>query len=81
MWMLLPIVFILVVIFLDPLTQLAKWLGFEVLSNFIFAIIIGLLIMFCFALTIIISKQQKQIIKLIQDLSILKKENSDKKKK
>lgn len=82
-WLLLPIVFILIAIFPEPLTILSQWLGFETLSNFIFIIIIAMLIIICFSLTASISKQQNQIIKLIQEIAILKyeKEKNEKHKK
>ena len=72
-WLLLPIIFALIAIFPDPLTAVAHWLGFETLSNFIFLVAIALLIVLCFSLTLTVSKQQQQITKLIQELSILKK--------
>lgn len=71
-WLLLPIVFLLIAIFPDPLTTLSAWLGFETFSNFIFLITIALLIILCFFLTVVISRQQTQITKLIQEVSILK---------
>ena len=71
-WLLLPIVFLLVAIFPEPLNALSNWLGFETLSNFIFLITIALLIILCFFLTVVISHQQTQITKLIQEVSILK---------
>ncbi len=71
-WLLLPVVFLIIAIFPGPIASLASWLGFETLSNFIFLIIIGLLIILSFFLTIIISHQQTQITKLIQEISILK---------
>lgn len=71
-WLLLPIVFLIIAIFPGPIASFASWLGFETLSNFIFLIIIGLLIILSFFLTIIISHQQTQITKLIQEISILK---------
>lgn len=76
-WFLLPIAFIIVAIFPDPLQSFASWLGFETLSNFIFVVVIALLILICFFQTISNSRQQKQITKLIQEISILK---HDKKK-
>lgn len=76
-WLLLPIVFIIIAIFPDPLQSFAHWLGFEQLSNFIFLVIIALLILICFFLTISNSKQQEQITKLNQEIAILK---HDKKK-
>ena len=79
-WLFLPIIFIVVAIFPEPLTALANWLGFETLSNFIFLITIALLILICFFLTISVSKQQSQITKLIQELSILKHDQNKKSK-
>ena len=74
-WLLLPIVFALIAIFPAPLTELAHWLGFETLANFIFLVAIALLIVLCFSLTLTVSKQQQTITKLIQELSLLKKKN------
>lgn len=71
-WLLLPIVFIIIAIFPGPLQSFANWLGFEQLSNFIFLVIIALLILICFFLTISNSKQQEQITKLNQEIAILK---------
>ena len=80
-WLLLPVVFIIIALFPEPFENLANALGFETFSNFIFVVIIALLIILCFSLTITISHQQSQIIKLIQELSILKKDNTNKKQK
>ena len=71
-WLLLPIIFVVIAIFPDPLQSFANWLGFEQLSNFIFLVIIALLILICFFLTVSNSKQQNQITKLNQEISILK---------
>lgn len=82
-WLLLPIIFLIITIFPEPLNTFSNWLGFETFSNFIFLIVIALLIILCFFLTITISRQQNQITKLIQEVSILKskseKPNSPKK--
>ncbi len=80
-WLLLPIVFIIIAVFPGPLESFAKWMGFETLSNFIFLVSIALLIIVCFSLAITTSKQQSQITKLIQEVSILKKSSNDKPKK
>lgn len=77
-WLLLPIVFVLIAIFPEPIQILANWLGFETLSNFIFLAIIALLIVICFFHTLTISQQQAQITKLIQEISILKSKNKKK---
>ena len=71
-WLLLPIAFIIIAIIPQPLSDFATWLGFETFSNFLFVIIIALLIIISFFLTINLSKQQIKITKLIQELSILK---------
>lgn len=82
-WLLLPLAFIIIAIFPKPLEQFAHSLGFETLSNFIFVIIIALLLIICFFLTATISRQNNQITKLIQEISILKhnKSKNDKTKK
>lgn len=74
-WLILPLAFILIAIFPEPLTAFASWLGFETLANFIFLVAIALLILICFFLTISNSKQQNQITKLNQEISILKQKN------
>ncbi|MBR3252675.1 DUF2304 domain-containing protein [Candidatus Saccharibacteria bacterium] len=79
-WLLLPIIFIIIAIFPDPLQSFAHWLGFETLSNFIFLVIIALLILICFFLTVSNSKQQDEITKLNQEISILKKGQNGKSK-
>ena len=71
-WLLLPFVFIIIAIFPKPLEAFANWLGFETLANFIFVIIIALLLVICFFTTLSNSRQQEQITKLSQELSILK---------
>ena len=71
-WLLLPVVFIIIAIFPEPLTHFANWLGFETLSNFIFVVIIALLLIICFFLTVSVSRQQNQITRLNQEISILK---------
>lgn len=80
-WLLLPIVFIIIAFFPDPIAQFSSWLGFENFSNFLFLIINGLLIIICFFLTISLSKQQVYITKLVQELSILKEKINGKKTK
>lgn len=80
-WFSLPIVFIIFAIFPQLIETISKWLGFETPSNFIFLAAIALLILICFFLTISISRQQSQITKLIQEISILKKQDKKNDKK
>lgn len=80
MWLTLPVVFVLMVIFSEPLYGLANFLGFELLSNFVFVVILGLCLLLSFGLTLIVSKQRKEITRLVQEISIIKKELNDKNK-
>lgn len=80
MWLLMPIVIILLIIFAAPIADLAVFLGFDLLSNFVFVIIMALILLICFGLTIIVSKQKKQITKLIQEVALLREEINEKKK-
>lgn len=77
-WLILPIVFLFIAIFPEPLAAISVWLGFETFSNFIFLVVIALLIILCFFLTITASRQQEQITKLTQELSILKHKTKNK---
>ena len=76
-WLSLPIIFLLIAIFPSPLEAFANWLGFETLANFIFVVIIALLIIICFFLTLSNGRQQQQLTKLNQELSILKEKNKN----
>lgn len=80
-WLLIPVVFLLMAIFADPLARFAKWIGFELLSNFIFFIVLALVLILCLVLTIIVTKQKNQIVNLTQEISILKKNINHGKKK
>lgn len=76
-WFLLPVVFFLIAIFPAPIEIFAKWLGFETLSNFIFLVVIALLILICFFLTVSHSHAQAKITKLTQEIALIKKQVSD----
>ena len=54
--------------------QIANMLGFELLSNMIFFITVGILFIICFSLTIIVSNLNKKIVQLSQEIALLKKE-------
>lgn len=81
MWLLMPIVFILMLIFPNALEAISQFLGFELVSNFVFFVVLAVVIMFCFLLTLIVSKQKEQITKLIQEIAILKRDYDEKQKK
>lgn len=66
--------FILVIFSIFPklLKMVTSILGFELASNMVYAIFIGLLLFICLSLTIIVSGQKEKIKLLIQETSILK---------
>ena len=76
-WLLLPIIFIIIAIFPDPFANFASWLGFETLANFLFVVIIAAMLIVIFALTLSLSHQQAKITKLAQEISLLKKSQTN----
>lgn len=52
--------------------KIATFLGFELMSNMIFTILIGILLFITISLTIIVSGQNNKIRLLIQEISMLK---------
>ena len=75
MWILLPLFFLVFVLFSGSIVKIANYLGFEVLSNFVFFIIIGLLLIICFSLTAIVTHLNQKVTELVQEVAILKKGN------
>lgn len=55
----------------NVLTFLAKLLGFQLVSNMVLVLLIGILFLLVMALTIMIAGQKKKTTLLIQELSIL----------
>ena len=74
MWIFIPLFFLIFVLFSDFMVGVANDLGFEVLSNFVFFIIIGLLLLICFSLTTIVTHLNQKVTMLVQEVAILKKE-------
>lgn len=74
LWLILPIVFIIFALFSEPLVILANKLGFELLSNMVFFITVGMLFAICFSLTIIVSNLNQKVKSLNQEIALLKKE-------
>lgn len=72
-------VILMIIALISPTTDnyLAKLMGFEVTSNMIFFFGFAILIVICFNLTKIISKEKEKVITLAQELAILKKELKD----
>lgn len=79
-WYLFSILILLVAILPNIFVDISKILGFEVMSNLVIAIVIGLLLLLNMVLTVMIAGQKKKSILLIQELSLLKKQMEDIKK-
>lgn len=74
LWYCFGLMILLVGIFPDFFSNISEKFGFEVMSNFIIGIIVGILILLTMALTIIIAGQKKKTALLIQEVSILRSE-------
>ena len=72
LWYAFSLIILLVGLFPQIFTFISDKLGFEVMSNLIIGVIIGLLILFNMALSIMVAGQKKKTTLLIQELSILK---------
>ena len=81
LWYFFALIILLTSIFPKLFTWLSSLLGFEVMSNLIIAIIIGILLLLTMALTIMIAGQSKKTTLLIQELSLVKEELEELKKK
>ena len=75
-WYLSCLVLILLVLFPNLLWWITNLTGIELASNFVFALLIGFLTIISISLTIIVSEQKEQIRRLIQEVSILQKDNN-----
>ncbi len=69
-------IFLIIPGFLEYIT---KTLGFYISSNMIFSLLIGALVLISISLTSIVSSQDKKIRTLIQEISILKSKEENKK--
>ncbi len=67
------IIFILLLLLVPNLMEnIADLLGFELLSNMVLCLFLGLLMFISIALTVMIASQKKKTTILIQEISILK---------
>lgn len=73
-WYIALLVLILFSIFPELLGWLTNLVGMQLSSNFLFVLLIAFLFFICISLTIIVSEQKEQIRKLIQEVSIIKKD-------
>ena len=76
-WLLSCLLMLIFALFPNLFEKLAKILGFEVLSNMIFFIMIGILFFITISLTVIVSSQRKKIDLLIQEVSLIKGKNNN----
>ena len=76
-WYLSLILLILFTTFPELLGWFTSLVGMELSSNFLFVLLIAFLFIICISLTIIVSEQKEQIRKLIQEVSMLKKDKNE----
>ena len=79
-WILLFVVLLIATIIPGFLVWVTHILGFKTASNMVFSLILAVLVIITITLTVIVSQQDKKIRLLIQEVSILKKENNGDKK-
>lgn len=70
-WIISIVGFLLSALIPNFLTTIQVWLGFEVLSNMIFAVLIGILIFLSLNLTVIVSRQKETIRLLTQEIALI----------
>ena len=71
-WMWSSLIILLSAIVPNIFSIIAKYLGFETMSNLVIAMFIFILLMISLTLTVIVSGQRKKITLLIQEVSMLK---------
>ncbi len=80
MWFIYVILMVLSLALPGITEELSEFLGFEVASNMIFFFGFAILIVICFNMTKIISKEKEKVVILTQEIAILKHELSKKEK-
>lgn len=70
LWMISVVFTLIVALFPNFIMIIISWLEIETISNFMFYLAIIFLLIICFSLTIIVSKQKEQILKLSQELAL-----------
>jgi hypothetical protein len=77
-WILSALIILFIGIFPGIFTWFSKFFGFVTMSNMVIAIFIFILLMITIMLTIIVSSQNKKIILLTQEISMIKSKVSQK---
>lgn len=75
-WFLSSLILFILALFPYSLTEITKLIGFQTTANLVIGIILTLLLFITMVLTIIISKQNKKITLLIQEVSLLKRKEN-----
>lgn len=76
LWLTLALVTILVSIFPEPVFVLARSLGFDTPSNFVFFVALFFLLAICLSLSVLISRQAQHVKTLVQELALLESQVS-----
>lgn len=79
MWLLTIIISAIVLVIPHLLEKLSQLLGFELVSNMVLCIFIMILLIITISMTVMITKQKKEITILIQEVGILKNKKEKKK--
>mgnify|MGYP004455913227 CR=1 FL=1 len=80
LWYMFSIFIIISGLFPKLISSISKLLGFELMSNMILVLLIGILFLLVMSLTIMMAGQKKKTTLLIQEISLLKSEvNNDNK--
>ncbi len=80
-WIFSAVVMILCACFPQIIGFITRLLGFELISNVILSIFLGLLICITISLTVIVSGQSKKIDLLVQEVSLLKQKAEERERK
>lgn len=81
LWFILSIGVIFCAFQIDNLAKIAKIIGIETVSNMLFFLGFVFLIFVCFNLTKNISSEKQKVVKLTQEIALIKKELEDEKSK
>lgn len=77
-WYLAAVVFIVISIFPQVLFTVSRWVGIAEPTNAVFLLIIAFMLLIMFINNLTISKTQEDVVRLVQEISILKAELKEK---
>ncbi len=76
-WISMSLIFVVLSIFPNIASVLSKWMGFQAPVNFIFLLIIFLILVRCFLMSIRISQLEDKLQNFVEELAIKEKERED----